>query len=373
MKKKKKIALLSSILTFIVTLSVVLPIVLIKIKNKDDTPPTTPPSDPPPEVLYERSADGKYIYFGYYPQSIKANDVVVNPEPNADGYYEGNDGELYVKKRVEVDLISLGMTEEEVYNMGFMKDSTGSNLIIGLDYYFKLEKLKWRILKEENGSAFLVCDSIIDSTQYQANYIKEEYTYYATDEQGNTLLAEDGETKIYANNYKHSTLRSFLNKDFYKMAFTTKQKEIINLTEVDNSDDSTLGYGNIYACENTNDYIFALSYADIKNEEYGFYSSHSVYDVEKMWKASDYSKSNFVMTLTENWVVEGLGISKASSIYTIQYEPYIETSSPWLRSPRSASSSSAYATGVVYSTDRDSVFSTIYGVVPALYLNVNAA
>ena len=47
------------------------------------------PNDPPPTdaFVYEFSEDGKYVYFGEYPQTIKAEDVTItSTTPDANGY-----------------------------------------------------------------------------------------------------------------------------------------------------------------------------------------------------------------------------------------------------------------------------------------------
>ena len=71
----------------------------------DDDDPITPggggsnpsdPDEPEDEFVYEISADGKYVYMGEYPQTIKANNVsIVSATPDSDGYYLGSDGERY--------------------------------------------------------------------------------------------------------------------------------------------------------------------------------------------------------------------------------------------------------------------------------------
>ena len=45
--------------------------------------------------LYTR--EGDYIYFGEYPQTIKANDVQITDTVDSRGYYLGADGEYYAK------------------------------------------------------------------------------------------------------------------------------------------------------------------------------------------------------------------------------------------------------------------------------------
>ena len=162
----------------------------------------------------------------------------------------------------------------------------------GQEYFFKVEKLKWRILQEQNRKALLVCDNIINNIPFQLNYKYDEETskYYITNDDGNILVDGNGE-KLYANNYQYSNLRKFLNKDFYEKAFNSRQKNIINLENVDNSAYTTNNLINIYASKNTKDRIFTLSYADVTNLNYGFLSSVDEIDNNKKWFATDYAKA----------------------------------------------------------------------------------
>ena len=136
---------------------------------------------------------------------------------------------------------------------------------IGNVYWFKYEPISWTILSEDtaNGTALILCDMIIDSQQY--NY--------------------DG---FRSNNYAESTIRKWLNENFYNTAFNDLQKQIILTTTVDNS--AASGYGSAY-CENTQDNIFLLSYQEAINADYGFSSDYSEYDTARQKKATDYAQA----------------------------------------------------------------------------------
>ena len=93
-----------------------------------------------------------------------------------------------------------------------------------------------RILDEQNGNALLLCEMLIDAQAYQTCFNKS--TGYLTDAAGEYVLDDNG-NKISANNYEHSTIRAWLADTFYATAFTDLQKDIIQLTTVDNSAAST--------------------------------------------------------------------------------------------------------------------------------------
>ena len=209
----------------------------------------------------ELDEDGGYILFGQYPQTIKAADVTVGDVADEDGYYLGSDGERYAK------------VVADPYNSGY-KFSDNSSVTSGNTYYFKVEPIRWRILSESNGKAFIFCDSML------VNH------YYHHTSSSTTI---DGQT-VYANNYKYSDIRAWLNDEFYNTAFGELQQALIQTTEVDNSAQSTDSSSNPYACENTFDKVFLLSYDEITDSKY--FASHS----ERRVELNDYALANGAWT-----------------------------------------------------------------------------
>ena len=243
------------------------------------------------EKAYTR--EGDYIYFGEYPQTLKADSVTITSTTDERGYYLGDDGCYYAK-----------VSADPHYND--FTFSTGASITKGTVYYFKVEPIRWRILTEENGEAFLLCDSIIDVLSYQWDFYDRYQTYY-----NNADGVPEG---TYANNYKYSEIRAWLNATFYETAFSALQQEIILITEVDNSAKSTNPHGNEtahnggvnkYVCENTNDKIFLLSQEEATNEAYGFSSSESA-DESREMITSDYSRAlGALMITTEDYYGNG--------------------------------------------------------------------
>ena len=268
----------------------------------------------------EPDKNGSYILFGQYPQTIKAEGVTVGDTADKDGYYLGSDGERYAK------------VVADPYNSGYTF-SDNSSVTSGNTYYFKVEPIRWRILSESGGKVFILCDSII------ANH------YYHHTTSSTTIEGE----KVYANNYKHSDIRAWLNDEFYKTAFGELQQALIATTEVDNSVESTGYSSNPYACENTNDKIFLLSYSEVVNIDYGFASSPSTYNAARRMLTSDFSR--------------------ATGAYMNTNSSYYGNGWWWLRSPNYYGSYNARHVGIdgnVYYYS--SVYGDNYGVVPALNL-----
>lgn len=204
------------------------------------------------------------------------------------------------------------------------QDDNGYNR--GTVYWFKYEPITWRVLDVQSNRAFLMADLVLDSQDY----------HYSWDER--TI----GGSTVYANNYKESHIRSWLNSNFYNTAFTAAEKARIQTTIVDNSVASTGDDPNQYACANTSDKVFLLSYAEATSATYGF----STYYASRQLKPSAYAQSQGVQTF-----------SNGNSCW-------------WLRSPdyisdydaRYVSSGGDIYYGSVYYTNR--------GVVPALWISL---
>jgi len=193
-------------------------------------------------------------------------------------------------------------------------------------YWFKYEPITWRVLDVVSGKAFLMANLVLDSQDY----------YYST---SNRTI---GEATIYPNNYKESHIRSWLNATFYNTAFTAEEKARIQTTNVDDSVASTGYHPNTYACANTSDKVFLLSYVEATNATYGLSTTTS-----RQLKPSAYAQSQGVITNTSN----------GNSIW-------------WLRSPNNY----FYANYARYVSNHGNVFNNPvtyanFGVVPALWIS----
>ena len=241
---------------------------------------TTPAQD-----LYTR--DGDYIYFGSYPQTEvtdnstkSALNTAAGTLPTSSNSRSWTSYGYYISGSVQnfmwyIDLPYGGETYRGVYFTRYRPfwttDSSSADnstqddngYTVNNIYWFKWEPIKWRILEESNGYATLLCEMIIDSQEYYIN------------RNSRTI---DGNT-VYANNYKYSTIRAWLNETFYETAFNDLQKAIIQTVTVDNSARSTNpdnnatafnGGNNSYACANTNDKVWLLSEQEVTRAAYGF-------------------------------------------------------------------------------------------------------
>lgn len=225
--------------------------------------------------VYEE--DGKkYVDFGSYPQTHVGDSALISElkkltVKNQRGFYEYNGKEYAYICAIPY---SYGKETDEDGNTVYRKYRDGKiipwNSIV--DEWFMVEPIKWRVLEEFDGYVKVVSTVILDWSRY---YTNECYRII------------DG-VSVAPNNYKYSTLRQFLNNDFYNTAFTRTQQNAILITDVDNSEDTTWKSPNPYACENTQDKVFALSLKEARNSEY------FADNAERQLKVTDYAIANGV-------------------------------------------------------------------------------
>ena len=259
--------------------------------------------------------EGDYIYFGSYPQTIKSEDVEITETQNEKGYFLGSDGKYYAK-------VIADPFEEEGYVFSTREAVVKDNV-----YYFKVEPIKWRILSEKDGNAFLLCDSIIDNQAYHNDFFEG------------------------SNKYIDSTIRQWLNEQFYETAFEKYQREIIITTHVDNSSSTSGDIGN--SSKATDDKIFLLAYTEVCEGDYGFTHSTLTEANTRKKVTSDYTRAN--------------------GVYMNKVTEYFGNGNWWLRSPSPYDSEfvkSVTIKGTLYETSY--FFSeTCNGVVPALWIELD--
>ena len=199
---------------------------------------------------------GDLIEFGSYPQSeVKDSGLIAKIEAAGASiswidynYYAGTgnfaDGNMKPVKDMMLykDITYNGNKYRAVKINQYRPCGTGdtssasnsyNGYYTGNIYYFKYEPLTWRVLDPNEG--YVMCNKIIDSQAYQNFIYENESVFY------NSL-----DCTSYAADWTTSSLRQWLNNDFYNTAFTTEEKEQIRTSYLENKNT----YSSIY---NSND------------------------------------------------------------------------------------------------------------------------
>lgn len=214
---------------------------------------------------------------------------------------------------------------------------------VNTTYWFKYEPLKWRVLDVTTG--LVMCETIIDSQPYSNT------VYYNAEAASETFAYFNNKNfDNYANDYETSSIRLWLNSDFYSAAFSAAEQNDIMTTALNNDGYYTLtGAGDYKSLDSkaTNDKIFLLSYDQATNPAYGF-SAHADTDgVSRRAQGTDYAEC------------QGLWVS----------DNYNKGNSYWLlRTPGDKSSSACYVNVDGYVSCTYSVSYSVYGVRPAMTL-----
>ena len=234
----------------------------------------------------ENTTEENYIYFGTYPQTlVKDEDLIsqlttkAGTLPTRSYSYKWTAYNNYVLMTdydymwyIDIDLNGDGLNDyrgvyyDEYRYKSYQKETYVNGEYLWLYsqerngytfkkvYWFKYEPIKWRILKEEDGKAFLLSELVLDSMPYNR---------FNTDSVSTTAEFEHNGGVGYANDYRLSDVRQWLINTFYNDAFTSLQQQIIEVTRVN-------------ACttgahvKDTYDKIFIPSKAEFE-EIYGIY------------------------------------------------------------------------------------------------------
>lgn len=313
-------------------------------------------------VFKGTEATGTIINFGSYPQSRVNDTVTIN---NLEGvtknwksykYYSGtgswSDGNMTSSDyMLYADFLYGGEKYRAVTFSEYRPFSTGGTSSTSNSYqddngyytnnvyYFKYEPLKWRVLDASTG--LVICDSAIDSQPYNNYILYADSNYWG-----------DSNKMHYASNWEYSSLRAWLNNEFYNTAFSEMQQDRIKELTRENKS----AYDSKYDSNPTSDKITLLSDVEVLNKNYGFNPSISADDTARQRKGTDYAKC------------QGL------YVYNNSGSSYNGNSWWWLRSPNYSSIASDVGNDgcayffYIYFAHRKYVNYPYKGVVPALNL-----
>lgn len=189
--------------------------------------------------------ENKVITYGLYPQSRVTNengllsqlrDLTPEAIDEDTGWYL-YEGAYYAKVSAKP---LYGNSTDAVFENG--------DKIVEFDsYWFKCEPIIWRILAEKDDGYLAFSEYVLESHVFNSN------TW---------------------NDYSQSSIRTYLNMEFFNIAFSKDEGEYVLETLVDNSAATTASPSTHEDFDNTLDKVFLLSYQDLINEEYGFSSEN---------------------------------------------------------------------------------------------------
>ena len=294
--------------------------------------------------------EGEKIYFGTYPQTkVEATDENGLSSIEFDAstwisykyFISGVKTDYMYYKDVDIDnegsFDYRGVYFTEYRPDIYYHDSSESHsvqdnhgYITNQIYWFSYDPIEWDILTESDGKALIIANLILDSQEFNPNYYSNIYNH-------------NGGTG-YTNNYEFSNIRKFLIETFYNSAFDDLQKTIIETITVDNSESTTASSTNSYACNNTEDKVFLLSYSEV--------NSYYQIDDSLCTKGSDYA------------ICQGLLVETGT-----------KTSCWWLRSPCDYAANRVLSVRYSANTIEDYVKNSYvdfsnYGVRPACWIEL---
>lgn len=244
----------------------------------------------------------KFINIGKYPQTYVGNELNTTLENLFDTgssnlvatgkSYTGYDAGVAITPYVEYvynDEEYVRVPNADVFNDGSKTFIDGTPVITGETYWFKVEPIQWRILTENYTD---------EENTTPVSYLLSEYCLTANITFGRSLGVPNN-TSHYSSEL--NVLRPFLDNVFYNEAFTEDEKILMAKRTLKDSDlDATLYNENdpdltIASTEALN--VFAPTYYDMININYGFNSSSSNSDLQRRASATDFAMANYACKL----------------------------------------------------------------------------
>ena len=147
------------------------------------------------------------------------------------------------------------------------------------------EPIKWRVLSVDGDDAFLLADQNLDCQPYNK--------------------------EVKSVTWETCTLRTWLNNDFYRNAFSEEERSAVRTTTVLNGDNYNFG---IEAGNNTQDNVYLLSMSEVTNAAYGF-NIYFIKESETRYsKNTRYAKMKGAYTSTDgngSWWLRSPGYDSA--------------------------------------------------------------
>ena len=233
---------------------------------------------------------GDIIEFGSYPQSKVTDESIINRLTSkinendwvSYGYYYGNGKEGSMVKSDYMQYVDIEYNGQKYRAVKFTKyrpyytsfvptdeysSQDENGYYINTIYFFKYEPIKWRLLNPLSG--YVICCKVIDSQSYNDTIYEKNGEFFGNEE-----------CTYYQNDYSKSSIRKWLNEDFYNIAFSDTEKEEI------------ISNQGLYWDTIDKDKIQIPSQQHIQNTNNGFFSSESKADSARQKIGTDYAFCN---------------------------------------------------------------------------------
>lgn len=264
-------------------------------------------------ITADEFADGATVEFGSYPQSKVTDEAVLsalnslslawtyydyyagtstqNPNQSVIGSMKQLDFMKYCDAELNGEKYRAVCLEKYRPNNTTFVPSADNSLIdnygykLKTVYWFKYEPVTWTVLDAENG--IMITTNSIDAQPFNNNqYSKNNFVY----SNQHTNLADD---------YGTSSIRDWLNNEFFSTAFSTEN--IDTMLKADVVTDS----------KTTTDYVYLLSADEATNPDYGFDADSTAKDAARRADCTDYAISQglIIQTNGTNWFTRSAGNS----------------------------------------------------------------
>lgn len=256
------------------------------------TPKPTATPTPVPEVKGIKAGD--YVTFGMYPQNAIPENELTNDIKYANYEYVGDAGH-------RVQFYKATVNGKECFKTVNTDDDAEKVS------YFKPEPVEWLVLEVKDGKAFLISKYVLDAKQFDDTFDRVDY-YMA-------ILG--GRAYAYHATWETSTLRPWLNNEFYNTVFTDEEQSHILLTDVKNEPNSLRGTD---SGPDTKDKIYLLSekeYVQYFGEFYTILSKEN----EHIWDDGVYPEQSTQLGIPTAYVVS-LGYDPAKYVGEWKEECY---------------------------------------------------
>ena len=239
------------------------------------------------------SSDGKTVQYGFYPQTNVKDTNLINilntlSPTGMNGWYL-YEGSYYVKEKATI------------YNNESYTFDNGTAIVNGTEYWYKCEPITWRILEGKNNAYYLMSSKLLD--------VQHFYKDYSTRNINNQI--------INPNNYEHSDIRTWLNYEFYNIAFAINNQFVVG-TNLDNEIP-------------TNDKVFLPSYEDCLKSNYGFDTNETIASKTRTALTTDYSRASGAwINVTKDLKNNGIYWTRTAGSFT--YASWVVNSGGYLSS-----------------------------------------